>query len=78
MRFHLVTQSQGIVRDKPHPVLTRKDLMGAFEIAFYGWKEGAEHRFYGPKNAAGGTDKRRIGAVCQGSGDAPPPHRLRP
>ena len=43
--------SQGIVWDKQHPVLTRKDYMGAFEIAFYGWKEGAGHKFYGPNNA---------------------------
>ncbi len=43
--------SQGIVWDKQHPVLTRKDLMGAFEICFYGWKEGAGHHFYGPNNA---------------------------
>ena len=44
--------SQGIVWDKQHPVLTRKDFMGAFEIAFYGWKEGAGHHFYGPNNVA--------------------------
>ena len=43
--------SQGIVWDKQHPVLTRKDMMGAFEICFYGWKEGAGHHFYGPNNA---------------------------
>ncbi|MFW6124528.1 MAG: DNA modification methylase [Pirellulales bacterium] len=43
--------SQGIVWDKQHPVLTRKDFMGAFEICFYGWKEGAGHHFYGPHNA---------------------------
>jgi DNA modification methylase len=42
--------SQGIVWDKQWPVLTRKDFMGAFEIAFYGWKEGAAHKFYGPNN----------------------------
>ncbi len=42
--------SQGIVWDKEHPVLTRKDFMGAFEIAFYGWKEGAAHEFLGPNN----------------------------
>jgi DNA modification methylase len=42
--------SQGIVWDKQHPVLTRKDFMGAFELAFYGWREGAAHRFYGPNN----------------------------
>jgi DNA modification methylase len=34
-----------------HPVLTRKDFMGAFELAFYCWKEGAAHRFFGPTNA---------------------------
>jgi DNA modification methylase len=43
--------SQGIVWNKLHPVLTRKDFMGCFEIAFYGWKEGAGHKFYGPNNA---------------------------
>jgi DNA modification methylase len=42
--------SQGIVWDKQHPVLTRKDFMGAFEIAFYGWKSGAGHKFFGPNN----------------------------
>ena len=44
--------SQGLVWDKQHPVLTRKDFMGAFEICFYGWKEGAGHKFYGPNNVA--------------------------
>jgi DNA modification methylase len=43
--------SQAIVWDKCHPVLTRKDFMGAFEIAFYGWKEGAAHEYFGPNNA---------------------------
>ncbi len=43
--------SQGIVWDKQHPVLTRKDFMGAFEISFYGWKEGAAHVYLGPNNA---------------------------
>ncbi len=43
--------SQGIVWDKQHPVLTRKDFMGAFEIAFYGWKEGSAHQYFGPNNA---------------------------
>ena len=44
--------SQGIVWDKQHPVLTRKDYMGAFEICFYGWREGAGHKFHGPNNAS--------------------------
>jgi DNA modification methylase len=43
--------SQAIVWNKLHPVLSRKDFMGCFELAYYGWKEGAAHRFYGPNNA---------------------------
>lgn len=42
--------SQTIIWDKQHPVLTRKDFMGAHEWCFYGWKEGAGHKFYGPNN----------------------------
>jgi len=42
--------SQGLIWDKEHPVLTRKDFMGGFEICFYGWREGAGHNFYGPNN----------------------------
>ena len=37
--------------DKEHLVLTRKDFMGAFEICFYGWREGAGHKWFGPTNA---------------------------
>jgi DNA modification methylase len=37
--------SQAIIWDKQHPVLTRKDFMGAHELAFYGWLEGAAHYF---------------------------------
>jgi len=51
LKKHGLYFSQGIVWDKQHPVLTRKDFMGAFEIAFYGWKEGAGHQFFGPNNA---------------------------
>jgi DNA modification methylase len=43
--------SQAIIWDKKHPVLTRKDFMGAHEWCFYGWKLGAAHRFFGPNNA---------------------------
>jgi DNA modification methylase len=42
--------SQAIIWDKQHPVLTRKDYMGAHEWCFYGWKEGAAHQFFGPNN----------------------------
>ena len=43
--------SQAIIWVKEHPVLTRKDFMGNHEWCFYGWKEGAGHRFFGPANA---------------------------
>jgi len=43
--------SQSIIWDKQHPVLTRKDFMGAHEWCFYGWREGAGHKFFGPNNA---------------------------
>jgi DNA modification methylase len=42
--------SQAIIWDKQHPVLTRKDFMGAHEWCFYGWKLGAGHEFFGPNN----------------------------
>ncbi|MCK6486588.1 MAG: DNA modification methylase [Phycisphaerae bacterium] len=42
--------SQAIIWDKQHPVLTRKDYMGAHEWCFYGWREGAAHKFFGPPN----------------------------
>lgn len=51
LKRHALYFSQSIVWDKQHPVLTRKDFMGAFELAFYGWKEGAGHKYYGPNNA---------------------------
>jgi DNA modification methylase len=43
--------SQGIVWNKLQPVLTRKDFLGCFELAYYGWRDGAAHKFYGPNNA---------------------------
>jgi DNA modification methylase len=43
--------SQAIIWDKEHPVLTRKDFMGAHEWCFYGWREGAAHQFFGPASA---------------------------
>ena len=48
--------SQAIVWDKQHPVLTRKDFMGCFELAFYGWKKGAAHT-----NSSGRTMHRIFG-----------------
>ncbi len=43
--------SQSVIWDKQHPVLTRKDFMGAHEWCFYGWREGAAHVYLGPNNA---------------------------
>ena len=50
LKKHGLYFSQAIVWDKQHPVLTRKDFLGAFELAFYGWKEGAAHVYIGPNN----------------------------
>jgi DNA modification methylase len=43
--------SQAIIWVKGHPVLTRKDYMGDHEWAFYGWRQGAAHQYFGPNNA---------------------------
>lgn len=51
LKHHGLYFSQAVVWDKQHPVLTRKDMMGAYELAFYGWKEGAAHQYFGPNNA---------------------------
>jgi len=42
--------SQAIIWAKNAPVMTRKDFMGAHEWCFYGWREGAAHKFFGPRN----------------------------
>ncbi len=42
--------SQAIIWVKQHPVLTRKDFMTNHEWCFYGWREGAGHKFVGPNN----------------------------
>lgn len=43
--------SQAIIWVKEHPLLGRRDFMGNHEWCFYGWREGAAHKFYGPYNA---------------------------
>ncbi len=42
--------SQMIIWVKQWPVITRKDFMGNHEWSFYGWREGAAHKFFGPTN----------------------------
>jgi len=41
---------QAVIWVKEHPALTRRDFMSNHEWCFYGWKEGAAHRFLGPSN----------------------------
>jgi DNA modification methylase len=51
LKKHGLYFSQAIIWNKLHPVLTRKDYMGAHEWCFYGWREGAGHDYFGPTNA---------------------------
>jgi DNA modification methylase len=52
--------AQAIIWVKNHAVLTRKDFMGNHEWCFYGWKEGAAHQFFGPKNATDVWDIKKV------------------
>jgi DNA modification methylase len=52
--------SQAIIWVKEHPVLTRKDYLGNHEWAFYGWREGAAHAFYGPNNVTDVWSVRKV------------------
>ena len=65
--------AQAIIWDKQHPVLTRKDFMGAHEWCFYGWRDGAGHHFYGPANRsqrAGCDDSCRAWLAARASSSA--------
>ncbi len=50
LKKHELYFSQSIIWVKEHPVMTRKNFLGNHEWAFFGWKLGAGHKFYGPKN----------------------------
>ncbi len=50
LKRHDLYFSQSIIWVKEHPVMTRKNFLGNHEWAFFGWKLGAGHKFYGPKN----------------------------
>lgn len=54
--------SQLIIWDKGYGVINRKDFMGQYEVAFYGWREGAAHLFVGPNNV---TDIWTVKKVAQ-------------
>jgi DNA modification methylase len=50
LKKHDLYFSQSIIWVKEHPVMTRKNFLGNHEWSFFGWKLGAGHKFYGPKN----------------------------
>jgi len=52
--------SQCICWRKCHPVLARKDYMGDFELAFYSWREGAAHKFFGPNNVSDVWEVKKV------------------
>jgi DNA modification methylase len=52
--------AQAIIWVKGHPVLTRKDFMGNHEWCFYGWREGAGHKFFGPNNATDVWEVKKV------------------
>ncbi|MCL4211663.1 MAG: ParB N-terminal domain-containing protein [Phycisphaeraceae bacterium] len=52
--------SQGITWVKSHPVLGRKDFMNDCEHAWYGWREGAGHRFFGPNNISNVWNVKKV------------------
>ena len=66
LKAHGLYFSQGIVWCKQHPVLTRKDFMGNFELAFYGWRIGAGHWFaFGRDNVPDVWEARALAAPGQ-------------
>jgi DNA modification methylase len=50
LKKHDLYFSQSIIWVKEHPVMTRKNFLGNHEWSFFGWRLGAGHKFYGPKN----------------------------
>jgi DNA modification methylase len=60
LKKHGLYFSQAIIWVKNHPVLTRKDFLTGHEWCFYGWKEGAGHKFYGPNNACDVWDVNKV------------------
>lgn len=52
--------SQGVTWVKHHPVLGRKDMLNDCEYAWYGWKEGAGHHWYGPNNVPNVWEVKKV------------------
>jgi DNA modification methylase len=59
-KAHELYFTQAIIWVKGHPVLTRKDFMGNHEWCFYGWREGAGHKFYGPNNVTDTWEVKKV------------------
>ena len=51
---------QTIIWDKQHPVLTRKDFMGAHEWAFYGWRRAPRTSSSGPRTSTDLWDVKKV------------------
>ena len=65
--------SQAVIWVTEHPVLTRKDFMTNHELAFYGWREGAAHRFLRSTERArclAGQEGRPISASSYAGGSS--------
>ena len=60
LKKHGLYFSQCIVWNKMYPVLNNKDFMGAYELCFYCWKEGAAHKFFGPNNVPDLWDVKKL------------------
>ena len=52
--------SQGVTWYKRHPVLGRTDMMNDGEHAWYGWREGAAHHWYGPNNISNVWEVKKV------------------
>jgi len=55
--------SQGITWIKHHPVLGRTDMMNDSEHCWYGWKEGAPHKWFGPNNISNVWEVKKVNPV---------------
>jgi len=60
LKKHGLYFSQAIIWVKSHPVLTRKDFLTGHEWCFYGWREGAGHKFFGPNNAVDVWEVKKV------------------
>lgn len=52
--------SQTLIWVKGHPVVGRKDFMGNHEWCFYGWREGAAHRFFERHNVSDTWEVKKV------------------